>query len=328
MGVTLKTNADFSLQPSAPSLREADAHMLNAGSLVFLDFAREDCWNGGTPQNLAADTAQTLAGNPLHPTLGGRTANIRRSTGGPMGLGNENAALIFPLALSSYWNGASNIACAVVWHMINTTPVQWSKGAAVALNAVLYWNGNPYTVTTAGTTGTSPPTHDTGAATNGSATLTWGVKVSPTEYGAIGGQVAVLDVDTTFPADQTFVGVQANGYVSPPENLSGPSSWALLNLLSFGPSGSILNGATGATGGDITDSTLKLQLRASYAAAALYNAVGGSLAANTDGIYMDHHLLAIENLTVSGRSLAEFDAAVRAYFVRNSAVGSQLVRPS
>jgi len=53
------------------------------------------------------------------------------------------------------------------------TGTLWSATATVALNAQLYWLGNLYTVTQAGTTGAVAPTHTAGYATNGTAILTY-----------------------------------------------------------------------------------------------------------------------------------------------------------
>jgi len=47
----------------------------------------------------------------------------------------------------------------------------WSANTALALNAYVSFGGRLYTVTTAGTTGTTGPSHTSGSATNGSATL-------------------------------------------------------------------------------------------------------------------------------------------------------------
>jgi hypothetical protein len=51
--------------------------------------------------------------------------------------------------------------------------VSWKASTAVVLNTQIYYGGRLYTVTTAGTTGTTGPTHTSGAAANGTATLTY-----------------------------------------------------------------------------------------------------------------------------------------------------------
>lgn len=49
----------------------------------------------------------------------------------------------------------------------------WAASTSYAANDVIRWNGNYYQVTSAGTSGTTAPTHTTGSASNGSATLTY-----------------------------------------------------------------------------------------------------------------------------------------------------------
>lgn len=49
----------------------------------------------------------------------------------------------------------------------------WTASTVYALNSQVYYANNLYTVTTAGTSGTTPPSHTSGAVANGTATLTW-----------------------------------------------------------------------------------------------------------------------------------------------------------
>ena len=49
----------------------------------------------------------------------------------------------------------------------------WKPSTALTLNTYVYFGDNIYEVTSAGTTGSTGPSHTTGAAENGSATLTW-----------------------------------------------------------------------------------------------------------------------------------------------------------
>ena len=54
-----------------------------------------------------------------------------------------------------------------------TIGTPWNADTAVTLGEQVYYNGNLYTVSVAGTTGTSGPTHTSGSDTNGTATLDW-----------------------------------------------------------------------------------------------------------------------------------------------------------
>lgn len=49
----------------------------------------------------------------------------------------------------------------------------WAANTALTLNSYVYSGNNVYSVTTAGTTASTAPTHTTGAQSNGTATLTW-----------------------------------------------------------------------------------------------------------------------------------------------------------
>jgi len=53
------------------------------------------------------------------------------------------------------------------------TPVVWLPTTAYAAGTELYWQNRTYIVTTAGSTGSTPPSHTSGGATNGTATLTY-----------------------------------------------------------------------------------------------------------------------------------------------------------
>lgn len=61
---------------------------------------------------------------------------------------------------------------------------EWQPNAYYLSGTKIYWAGNLYRVLTSGTTGTIPPTHTAGRATNGDTTLTWqrawnGVNLAP-----------------------------------------------------------------------------------------------------------------------------------------------------
>lgn len=77
----------------------------------------------------------------------------------------------------------------------------WTASTAVALNAQIYYNGHLYTVTTAGTTGTTGPTHTSGAAANGTATLTYA-----------GTSASATTILNAFPSDLVPGTVYLDGY--------------------------------------------------------------------------------------------------------------------
>jgi hypothetical protein len=54
-----------------------------------------------------------------------------------------------------------------------TGATRWAAATALAANQVRMWNGNIYVVSVAGTSGASGPTHTSGTAVNGAATLLW-----------------------------------------------------------------------------------------------------------------------------------------------------------
>lgn len=53
------------------------------------------------------------------------------------------------------------------------TPVVWTPTTAITAGTELYWQDRTYVVTTSGSTGSTPPSHTTGAAANGTAALTY-----------------------------------------------------------------------------------------------------------------------------------------------------------
>jgi hypothetical protein len=82
-----------------------------------------------------------------------------------------------------------------------TIGVSWKASTAVVLNTQIYYSGRLYTVTTAGTTGTTGPTHTSGAAANGTATLTYA-----------GTQAFADSLLNGFPTDMVPGSVYLDGY--------------------------------------------------------------------------------------------------------------------
>lgn len=56
---------------------------------------------------------------------------------------------------------------------VSDTSTIWVPSTTYTVGTELFWNGNVYIVTGAGTTSTTPPTHSSGAASNGTAALTY-----------------------------------------------------------------------------------------------------------------------------------------------------------
>lgn len=284
---------------------------MTAGTLVLLDFANPGCWLGGEPRNLAAAIADDLAGDPLHPARIGKTANIRLQAG-VLGIGAENAGIALPGALADYWDGR-NIGLSIFFRFINGPVTRWAAGLYVAEGTVIdAANGlytNAYTVTTAGVLGASPPVHGPGVAANGTAQLTFGVRYNAAnEYGQAGGPFVLLDTNSAYPADDYLVGhVAGNGLIPQPNLIpAGPVRIALVNQVTFAPTQSSLNGILVANGQTVATAG-QVQLRAeAFTQSALYNATAGLIPANTDGLFIEIHRLAIEDLDISGRSHARF----------------------
>jgi hypothetical protein len=65
----------------------------------------------------------------------------------------------------------------------------WLPTLAVTLGQLVYYNDRLYTVTVAGTTSTTPPSHTSSTASNGSATLSYTRQYGPAFDGAYSGQV-------------------------------------------------------------------------------------------------------------------------------------------
>lgn len=53
------------------------------------------------------------------------------------------------------------------------SPIVWQPNTSYSVGEEIYWNTNVYVVSTAGVTSSNPPTHTSGASSNGTATLTY-----------------------------------------------------------------------------------------------------------------------------------------------------------
>lgn len=135
----------------------------------------------------------------------------------------------------------TNVGSGYVTAPTITIGVSWEASTAYALDDQIFYDGNLYTVTVAGTTDTTAPTHTTGSATNGTATLTWaGVPATASSVlnyfptNLVPG-VAYLD---TYVVVMTTEGRLYSSYSAD------PTSWNALNYIS---SNSQPDTATGVT---------------------------------------------------------------------------------
>lgn len=110
-----------------------------------------------------------------------------------------------------------------------TIGTAWAATTALTLGTQIFYGGNLYTVTVAGTTGTSGPIHTSGSATNGSTTLTYaGIAASATSAlnyfpTSLVPGVAYLD---TYVVVMTPEGRLYNS------NSGDPTAWNALNYIS------------------------------------------------------------------------------------------------
>ena len=88
---------------------------------------------------------------------------------------NISGGAISSATLDEAGYGYENQPTAIVDDPV-TKDNDWEIALSVSLNDIIYYNGNYYTVTTAGTCGTSGPTHITGTETNGTAELQFTAK--------------------------------------------------------------------------------------------------------------------------------------------------------
>lgn len=311
----------FNFDPSVGFFR--NDRVQRAGTLAILDFSRADCVNGGVPRNLAADTAQALCGNPLHPVLAGRTANARFANNS-LGLGAEKASLRFPTALTDYCVGRS-IGISVFVRYIDALAselVPWQAGLAVALGALVTSGLNVYTVTAGGVLGADAPTHagSGSSAANGSATLAWGVRNTQAgAYGSIGAVGGFLNLTDAYPSPFKFFGSGNTTFTTP---FNTPLNQWAINHLMTSPAGSVTNGVTNGATKQLTAAEVPviptpdkfLQLSAElFNLAGLYNVSGGQVAANSAGQRLNFFRIVIDDLAVSARTHAQLYADDHAF---------------
>lgn len=87
----------------------------------------------------------------------------------------------------------------------------WVENTIYGLNSKVYWNGNYYNVSTAGQTGTTAPTHITGAVSNGTATLTY---IGRQALLTVSVENSVIDVDLVISSGEIIQTVINNGGIA------------------------------------------------------------------------------------------------------------------
>jgi hypothetical protein len=110
-----------------------------------------------------------------------------------------------------------------------TIGVIWTASTALTLNSQIYYGGNLYTVTTAGTTGTVAPTHTSGTVANGTTQLAYA-----------GIQATATSALNYFPTDlvpgaaylDTYVAVMTTSGRIYTSNPGDPTSWDALSYIS------------------------------------------------------------------------------------------------
>lgn len=134
-----------------PTNTSGSSGALTGGALVVSYVSASTAWVTGV--SYSANTIITHAGNMYLVTTTGSSDTAPTNISGSSG----------PLSGGSLV--VSYIGKATV------TGTQWTPATSIAVNTAIYWGGNLYNTTTAGTTDpTTPPTHTSGNQTNGSGT--------------------------------------------------------------------------------------------------------------------------------------------------------------
>ena len=297
------------------------------GSIVLYDFARDDCWDGDPTSgvtNLVAPRATAITGAAQSGAFDGNLANIRRADGA-LQIGRDLARLkIGGVTLTNYMVGR-NIAVSAFYRGIQQTPMRkWVAGMAVEQGEVIYHTMDPnlfggadirepWTVTRSGVWSATEPQYfsDAGAEYDyGTARAYRGVQRPGSLY--------------TLPVAGNVLGtstVEPLTYSSNTMETSFLSAGQLLERAKINATATSADAYKGpfAVGVDgsrrLATAPTKRQL-AFYCedfATQIYNSIDAPDATRI-GLYRLH----IEDLTVSGRSLADFYDGERDAFARIS----------
>lgn len=107
------------------------------------------------------------------------------------GIFNEDNAKVESISVSAAGTGYTSAPTIVIG-------TEWTASTALTLGSQVFYGSNLYTVTVAGTTGTTAPTHTTGDVTDGTAELTYaGVKAVATVTALSAGTVLASNISVT-----------------------------------------------------------------------------------------------------------------------------------